>query len=282
MIKLWSIGQYDYSDTGMDKPVVYNQEFLRQLAENTGQIDITDEHTDTVLGSISDFEFKGGALYCDVPSTLDITGKGLSPIFDCDLVDKGNYYEPINFSMTSVGLTEKPRSQILYNSVQVVGDDNVSDELRMMLDKKEETIAEQREEIGVLNKQMEELRQKVQENEATSKDFAKLQKEYDSLVAKSEEYKVVADKFEAQEKARKDELIKEICGDDPKGVEMFSKHSVEELEYMRDTKIITEPNKGVNADTVITDEKGDAEEKDEVDKYSAEYFEQWEAENTHW
>ena len=77
-------------------------------------------------------------------------------------------------------------------------------------------------------------------------------------------------------------MIKEICGDDPKGVEMFSKHSVEELEYMRDTKIVTEPNKGVNADTVLTDEKGDTEEKEEVDKYSAEYFEQWEAENTHW
>lgn len=282
MIKLWSIGQYDYSDTGMDKPVVYNQQFLREIAENTGQIDITDEHTDIILGSICDFEFKGGALYCDVPSTLDIKGKGFSPVFNCDLVDKGNYYEPINYSMTSVGLTEKPRSQILYNSVQVVGDDDVSDELRMMLDKKEETIAEQREEIGVLNKQMEELRQKVQENEATSKDFAKLQKEYDSLVAKSEEYKVVADKFNAQEKARKDELIKEICGDDPKGVEMFSKHSVEELEYMRDTKIITEPNKGVGADTVITDEKGDAEDEVEVDKYSAEYFEQWEKANSNW
>ena len=282
MIKVWQMGMYNYDDLGLDKPIMYKENFLEQIANDTQSVDVTMEHSDQIIGSLSNLKYINGVLYANKPSDIDITGNGLSPVFDCDLVDKGNYYEPINFSMTSVGLTEKPRSQILYNSVQVVGDDNVSDELRMMLDKKEETIAEQREEIGVLNKQMEELRQKVQENEATSKDFAKLQKEYDSLVAKSEEYKVVADKFNAQEKARKDELIKEICGDDPKGVEMFSKHSVEELEYMRDTKIVTEPNKGVNADTVLTDEKGDTEEKEEVDKYSAEYFEQWEAENTHW
>lgn len=280
LIPIWHTGFVNYEND--EKPVKFTEKFLQDIADNTDKVDITEEHSDKIIGSLSNFKYEDGVLYAEKPSDIDISGRGLSPLFVCDYIDGGNFFEPINYSMTSIGLTDKPRSQILYNSVQVVGDDDVSDELRMMLDKKEETIAEQREEIGVLNKQMEELRQKVQENEATSKDFAKLQKEYDSLVAKSEEYKVVADKFNAQEKARKDELIKEICGDDPKGVEMFSKHSVEELEYMRDTKIITEPNKGVGADTVITDERGDAEDEVEVDKYSAEYFEQWEKENSNW
>ena len=281
MIKLWSIGQYDYTDTGVEKPVVYNQEFLRQIAENTGTIDITDEHTDKVIGSLSDFKVEGGALYCNVPSDIDVSGKGLSPVFNCDFVDKGKYYEPINFTMASVGLTENPRSEILYNSIKKVGDEKVSDELRAMLDKKEETIAEQREEIGVLNKQIEEFREKLASNEATKKDFAKLQKDFDELQSKTEDYKAIADKFNAEQDAKKEELIKELTGGDEKGMEMFKKHTVEELEYMRDTKIITEPNKGVGA-SQIDEDKGDQPQEEEIDKYSAEYFEQWEKANTNW
>jgi len=283
MIELWKIGQYDYKDQGLDKPIIYNQEFLRRVADETDKVDVTDEHTDKVIGSLSNITFKGGTLYCEEPSELDISGKGLSPVFDCDLVDKGTYYEPVNFSMKVVGLTDNPRNRVIYNSI-AKGDDDVSDELRAMLDKKEETIAEQREEIGILKKQMEELRTKANKGEDVSKEFEKLQKDFAELENKSNEYKAIADKFKEQEEAQKEELIKEICGDDEKGREMFKKHSIEELQYMKETKIITEPNKGVGGANVNTIEDGDADDNptEEEDKYSAEYFEKWEKENTHW
>ena len=109
-------------------------------------------------------------------------------------------------------------------------------------------------------------------------------KDLDEIKAKAETYKIDADKLHEQEANRKAELIKEIVGEDEKGMEMFQKHSVEELEYMKDTKIITEPNKGINGDSVdtLTDGDGDDNPNGEVDEYSAEYFEKWEKENTHW
>lgn len=280
-IPIWHTGFVDYESS--DKPIKFTEEFLQKIADDTDKVDVTLEHSDKVIGSLSNFKYEDGVLYAEKPSDIDISGKGLSPVFLCDYLDGRDFYEPINFSMTSIGLTEKPRSQILYNSINKVGDDDVSDELRAMLDKKEETIAEQREEIGILKKQMEELREKSQRGEDISKEYADLQKKFAELETKSNEYKAVADKFNEQEQARKEELIKEICGDDEKGREMFSKHSVEELEYMRDTKIVTEPQKGVGASQVDIDTKGDKDtEEPKEDKYSAEYFEKWEKANTKW
>ena len=187
--------------------------------------------------------------------------------------------------MTAIGLTANPRSEILYNSIENnKGDGMVSDELRAMLDKKEETIAEQREEIGILKKQMEELREKSKENDEKLNDFKELQKQFDELKVNAESYKADSDKLHEQEKLMKEKLIKEIVGDDEKGLEMFQKFSVEELEHMKNSKIITEPHKAVTGESVQTITDGDADDKpqDEIDKYSAEYFAQWEKENTHW
>lgn len=284
MIELWHTGLINYEDMGLDKPVLFNEEFLQMIADDTQRVDVTKEHSDTIIGSLSNFKCEDGVLYCEKPSDIDITGNGLSPVFTCDFVDMGTYYEPKNFTMANVGLTANPRSQILYNSIEKEID-KVSDELRAMLDKKEETIAEQREEIGILKKQMEELREKSKQSDETLNDFKELQKQFDELKAKAESYKTDADKLHEQEKVRKTELIKEIVGDDEKGLEMFQKFSVEELEHMRNTKIITEPPKAVGGSGVNTIDDGDDDDtpkEDEVDEYSAEYFEKWEKENTHW
>lgn len=285
LIELWHTGMIDYKDMGLDKPVLFNDEFIQSIANDTSRVDVTKEHSDNIIGSLSNFQCKDGVLYAEKPSDIDITGNGLSPVFQLDLVDMGTYYEPINYYMTAIGLTNNPRSQILYNSIESKEMDNVSDELRAMLDKKEETIAEQREEIGILKKQMEELREKSKANESTLNDFKELQKQFDELKANAETYKADADKLHEQEKVRKTELIKEIVGDDEKGLEMFQKFSVEELEHMKNTKIITEPPRAVGGSGVDTLDDGDDDDtpqEDQVDEYSAEYFAKWEKENTHW
>ena len=290
MIELWQTGMMNYTDIGLEKPVKFTEEFLQTIANDTENVDVTDEHSNNIIGSISQLKCEDGVLYGETSSELDLTGKGLSPVFNCDFVDKGSYYEPINYKVTSVGLTTKPRNKILYNSIETSfvtngkGDEKVSDELRAMLDKKEETIAEQREEIGILKKQMEELRSSNEDSKNLQKELQKAMKDLDEIKAKAETYKIDADKLHEQEANRKAELIKEIVGEDEKGMEMFQKHSVEELEYMKDTKIITEPNKGINGDSVdtLTDGDGDDNPNGEVDEYSAEYFEKWEKENTHW
>ena len=284
MIKVWQMGMYNYTDIGLDKPVIYNEKFLEQLANDTEKVDVTREHSDEIIGSLSNFKYEDGVLYADAPSGLDITGNGLSPVFNCDLVDMGTYYEPINYNMTSIGITKNPRSNILYNSITEEMD-KVSDELRAMLDRKEETIAEQREEIGILKKQMEELREKSKSSDETLNEFKALQKQFDELKANAETYKADSDRLREQEAKAKEKLIKEIVGDDTKGMEMFQKFSVEELEHMKNTKIVTEPVKAVGSQSVDTITDGDADDipkEDQVDEYSQEYFEKWEKENTHW
>ena len=292
LIEIWQTGTMNYDDIGLDKPVLFNEMFLQTIANDTTMVDVTEEHSDNIIGSLSNFKFEDGKLYCEKPSDIDITGNGLSPVFELDLVDMGTYYEPKNFKMTAIGLTATPRSEILYNSIETSfvtnnskGDGKVSDELRAMLDKKEETIAEQREEIGILKKQMEELREKSKASDETLNDFKELQKQFDELKANAESYKADADKLHQQERAMKETLIKEIVGDDEKGLEMFQKFSVEELEHMKNSKIITEPPKAVGGSGVNTIDDGDDDDTpqaDKVDEYSAEYFAQWEKENTHW
>ena len=284
-IKIWQMGMYNYTDIGLDKPVMYKENFLKQIASDTQSVDVTDEHSNSILGSLSNFKYEDGVLYANKPSDIDITGNGFSPVFNCDLVDMGDYYEPRNFTMTSVGLTKNPRSNILYNSIETKGDGKVSDELRAMLDRKEETIAEQREEIGILKKQMEELREKSKSSDETLNEFKALQKQFDELKANAETYKADSDRLREQEAKAKEKLIKEIVGDDTKGMEMFQKFSVEELEHMKNTKIVTEPIKAVGSQSVDTITDGDADDiprEDQVDEYSQEYFEKWEKENTHW
>ena len=284
MIKIWQMGLINYDDTGLDKPVMYKEDFLKSIADDTTMVDVTNKHTDDVIGSIGNFKYEDGVLYAEKPSDVDVTGYGLSPVFELDLVDMGTYYEPKNFKMTSLGLTKNPRSNILYNSIEKEMD-KVSDELRAMLDRKEETIAEQREEIGILKKQMEELREKSKTNDETLNEFKALQKQFDELKANAETYKADSDRLREQEAKAKEQLIKDIVGDDEKGLEMFQKFSVEELEHMKNSKIITEPNKVVGSHSVDTIDDGDADDvppQDQVDEYSAEYFAKWEKENTHW
>ena len=285
LIPLWHTGLIDYEDVGLDKKVLYSDEFLQKIANDTERVDVTREHSDEIIGSLSNFKYEDGVLYADAPSGLDITGNGFSPVFNCDLVDMGTYYEPINYNMTSIGITKNPRSQILYNSIETKGDGKVSDELRAMLDRKEETIAEQREEIGILKKQMEELREKSKSSDETLNEFKALQKQFDELKANAETYKADSDRLREQEAKAKEKLIKEIVGDDTKGMEMFQKFSVEELEHMKNTKIVTEPIKAVGSQSVDTITDGDADDipqEDQVDEYSHEYFEKWERENTKW
>lgn len=284
MIKVWQMGMYNYDDIGLDKPVMYKENFLKQIADDVQTVNITKEHSNEIISSLSNLKYVNGVLYANKPTDIDITGNGLSPVFDCDLVDMGDYYEPRNFTMTSVGLTKNPRSNILYNSIEKEMD-KVSDELRAMLDKKEEVISEQREEIGILKKQMEELREKSKSSDETLNEFKALQKQFDELKKNAETYKADSDRLREQEAKAKEQLIKEIVGDDAKGMEMFQKFSVEELEHMKNTKIVTEPVKAVGSQSVDTITDGDADDipkEDQVDEYSQEYFEKWERENTNW
>lgn len=279
-IDLFEVGIIDYKDLGLTKPVKFTEEHLQKVASNTGIVNITNEHTKELIGKIGNFIYQDNILKVETPNGVDLDGKGLSPVFTCDFRDMGEYYLPIDLRLSEVGLTTSPRTGILYNTIQ--GDDKMSDNLRELLDKKEERVMEQQEEIALLKKQLEEAKIVANEKTELDKQLKEALKELDTVKANVEEFKADAEKLRTQEAQAKADIIKEISGDQE--ADYLNKLSYDELVDMRDKRVITEPLNGqssANAEGLDLDGDQDQEEE-EVDKYSEEYFNKWESENSSW
>ena len=62
MITIFNTGQFDYSDANIDKPVRYDVQSLIEVASRTPNVKITKEHTDEVIGEMSNFIVEEGLL----------------------------------------------------------------------------------------------------------------------------------------------------------------------------------------------------------------------------
>ena len=283
-INLFGVGTVDYADEGFDKPVRFSSETLKYLAENLGETKLTREHTDESIGSYNNFRFKDDFLQVEVPD--DFEG-GLSPVFQADWNLVGDYYEPVQDSlrMTSIGLTNNPRTGIIYNSNK--GDDTVDDnKFNDLLTRKDERITEQQEEIAILRKQYEELQDKFNDSSKESKELQAKIKELTNLETELESYKADAEKYRVQEAEARAELITQIAGDDEKAKEIFKNTSIEDLKYMLEQKTVTEPPKGAttnNAQGNVQDgSEPPATQVNEDDKYTYEAFKEWEDSLDEW
>ena len=87
MISIFKTGEFDYSDIGIDKPVRYDVNSLIEVASRTSKIDVTNEHTDEIISTMSNFIVKDGMLMADEPNNLELKGMGFSPVFNYDLID---------------------------------------------------------------------------------------------------------------------------------------------------------------------------------------------------
>ena len=85
MITIFNTGEFNYDDYGIDKPVKYSIENLLEVASRTASVNITKEHTDEVIGEMSNFIVEDGLLKSNEPNNLDFKGKGFSPVFNFDL-----------------------------------------------------------------------------------------------------------------------------------------------------------------------------------------------------
>ena len=249
MITIYETGLVDFTDHGLVKPVRFTEDDLRIIASSTVSCDVTDEHEDTVLASINNFIVEDGCLKSNKPKDLDITGKGFSPVFDCEaLVDMGDFYVPQGISMSSVGLTETPRNHILYNSIGSNGDKMTDDvQLRQALDdnrKLTEEIGELKAQVKSLSKKLTEKDDKINSLTESSKETAGKLKDYDSLVEKSKAYDLLI------EEERKS-LINDITGGDEKLAEEYSNFTTENLKVIK--KHLTVNRKGRGVDPTMTD-----------------------------
>ena len=111
-----------YVKNGLDvKPVVYTNQFLKDIASNTigSSLELThgNEKYD-VIGYVNDFDFIDDELLANISTNNELNGLGFSPEFSADFIDRGNSYEAVNGVLLKTILTDNPRSQILCNSVE--------------------------------------------------------------------------------------------------------------------------------------------------------------------
>ena len=258
MIDLFPVGQYDYSDEGKTKPINYNETQLRYIASTTDVVDIKDSHNSKkVIGKLTNFIFQDNMLRAEVSGDLDITGWGLSPTFSGDLVDEGEYTEFTNIKLDDVARTKTPRSNIIYNekanneqtepkeSVHN-GDDNMGDyEPQKIIEKKDNQILDQQEQIAILKKQLEATKKEVKGYAKVEKELEETKTKLDEATKSAEDYKSDATTFREQQKTKKEELITELAGDDEEAKTQFNDLPYETLEFIKSKKVLDQDPKDI-------------------------------------
>lgn len=245
MITIFNTGEYDYSDDDptLDKPVKYNVNNLLEVASRTAHINITNEHEDEVIGTLSNFIVEDGLLKADEPNNLDLKGNGLSPVFEFDLIEHTDYYEPVNVRMKEIGLTKTPRTHIVYNSISVPNGENVMDdsEIQKLVKRNNEL----QEEIGVLKNTNKQLNKAIKDKDKEIKSIKDSYADVDTKVKEYDHLKEVESKYNSLISSKKDDLIYQIVGDDKEKAQTLQNWSMEQLEFQKELMGDDGANKGI-------------------------------------
>lgn len=281
MNEIFRVGDINYPDKGMGKPIHYTADFLKQIASSTGEITLSQEHGEEI-GKIKNFIFKDDVLYGDIPKGLDVQGLGFSPTFDTDLVEHDNYYIPTNGELVEVALTTKPRSNLIYNS-QGDGDMDNTDYIEKLASAKSEN-ADLLKQINELKEQNMKLNTSKAEAEKLSETIEANKKELKKLQEEAEANKDFAKKYSEIEKTKREELIKAMAGDDEEAKNKLANLPIETLEFFKDKKLVnTKPNgigennaTGLNTDGVNQHNH----DKKETNEEKLKRYEDWKKQNS--
>ena len=239
MITIFKTGEFDYSD--MDdvdlkkKPVKYNVNDLLDVASRTARVNITDEHSNEVIGVMSNFIVEDGLLKADEPNNLELKGMGFSPVFNFDLIEHEDYYEPVNIKMEEIGYTKTPRTKIVYNSIKTVPNSEANNtmddsEIQKLVKRNNEL----QEEIGVLKNTNKQLNKAIKDKD---KEIKTIKDSYSDVDVKIKEYdglKEIETKYNSLISSKRDDLIHEIVGDDKEKAKKLESFSLEQLEFQKE------------------------------------------------
>lgn len=280
MIKIWTVGDMYYPDKKDTKglPVRFSEEDLKRIASGTDKIKLTEEHTTKELGVLENFVYKDGALYVNEPD-VDITGLGISPVFDFALEPHDGYFTPNSLKLVEAGLVKKPRSHIYYNNNN--GDDNMEDRAKLLdsIQKNNEEIRSQREEIGTLKARNKKLEEELKVSKELEKHYNTTKKDFEDLKAQFEANKVKAEAYDKLKSDEKDALIKELAGDDEEAVKKFSEMSIDNLEFIKNHKLLNKPANGVPSNVVPNDNGTTPDDDGNKDERTYEDYQKWAKEN---
>ena len=270
MITIFKTGEIKYPES-LNKPVKYDIDFLKSIASSTASAKITREHSDDVLGVLSNFVVEDGCLKADEPEGLELKGMGFSPVFEFDLLEYDSYFKPVNGVMTEIGFTKTPRSQIVYNSIRASnGDDNMSDDaLRKVLQEKEDLVKK----MGVLEKERDSYQKML---EARDEEIEKIKNSYSDVDNKLKEIdalKEKADLYDSLQASRKQELINELVGGNKDLAEKYESFTYDQLTFLKENKVPTNPGQGVpSVGATGLDIEGTRPSSNNDDEYSDDEF----------
>ena len=270
MITIFKTGEINYPES-LNKPVKYDIDFLKSIASSTASAKITREHSDDVLGVLSNFVVEDGCLKADEPEGLELKGMGFSPVFEFDLLEYDSYFKPVNGVMTEIGFTKTPRSQIVYNSIEDSnGDDNMSDDaLRKVLQEKEDLVKK----MGVLEKERDSYQKML---EARDEEIEKIKNSYSDVDNKLKEIdalKEKADLYDSLQASRKQELINELVGGNKDLADKYESFTYDQLTFLKENKVPTNPGQGVpSVGATGLDIEGTRPSSNNDDEYSDDEF----------
>lgn len=234
MITVFRTGDFDYSDVdpSLKKPVRYSIDNLMEVASRTSKINVTNEHESDVISEMSNFIVEDGLLKADEPNNLDLKGMGFSPVFNFDLIEHEDYYEPTNIKMTEIGFCKQPRTHIVYNSISVPNGENVMDdsEIQKLVKRNNEL----QEEIGVLKNTNKQLNKAIKDKDKEIKSIKDSYADVDTKVKEYDHLKEVESKYNSLISSKKDDLIYQIVGDDKEKAQTLQNWSMEQLEFQKE------------------------------------------------
>ena len=233
MITIFNTGEFDYQDANIDKPVKYDINDLIEVASRTSCVNITKEHSDEVIGKMSNFIVEDGLLKADEPNNLELKGMGFSPVFNFDLIDKGDYYEPTNIKMTEIGYTKTPRSHIVYNSIEVSNSENTvmdDSEIQKLVKRNNEL----QEEIGVLKNTNKQLNKAIKDKDKEIKSIKDSYSDVDDKIKEYDSLKEIESNYNKLISSKRDDLIHEIVGDDKDKAKKLESFTLEQLEFQKE------------------------------------------------
>ncbi len=267
MITIYETGLIDFSDLGLVKPVKVTEDDLRMIASSTDVCDITEEHTDKVVGSLSNFIVEDGRLKTNEPKDLDYSGKGFSPRIHCDeLVDMGDFYSMKGMSMINVGLAAKPRTKILYNSISSNGDNGMSDndeQFRKLVDDNRQLT----EEIGSLKTQLTNVTKQLDSTKKDLEEAKKTNTQSEEDIKKFEAFKKKAEAYDSIIENERQELIKKVTNGDESKAERYASFTNEQLGVFLEDKGATRNPRGVDPTQTNTQDGGSPNPDNPDDDY---------------
>ena len=234
IITIFRTGDFDYSDVdpSLKKPVRYTVNDLIEVASRTSKINVTNEHEKDVISEMSNFIVEDGLLKADEPNNLELKGMGFSPVFNFDLIEHEDYYEPTNIKMTEIGFCEKPRTHIVYNSITVPnGESEMSDSEIQKLVKRNNELQE---EIGVLKNTNKQLNKAIKDKDKEIKTIKESYSDVDEKIREYDNLKKIESNYNNLISSKKEDLIREIVGDDEEKAKKLSEWSIENLEFQKE------------------------------------------------